>query len=614
MFNATEAIKAVYPHVKGFKGIIAGGVVADHYFKKPAKDVDVFAVPSVELENFVTKYNFEEYHRTIGQEIVHEYHGMSRGDIIEKVYQGELEGFPVDVVVLTTDDVKAYIKDSFDLSTKLCWYDGEFTYTNRFTESVAKNLVSMNRYEPTGYIRAHLNAEKYGMELGEEYELSKHYVSYLKEEDLLEEKISKKYHDLITSQMYVPNVDLGKVISADLVMLAEPTLDDVKMLAKLNEKDIVCHHPITKERFTVETKNMKELYKFKRESSNIAAKVMSKAMELSGKEVITQEEASKITEEYFVLHSVEEHDFMEGKLTVGKRKLRMNKYISGLTRKYGKLLEIDLSLLSKMVENRMTSQFIDIEFSGNRLDLLTISTGRAWRSCQKWELGTGSPHASGLLGNISGATAVGISKDASGNWNCRFLVRIGENNALFLENIYTNKVEYGSALPEIKATLEARGYTVHISGDREFSFKGLNTVFTPYNDNNYSLRISRNKTKGMRFLSHKKKTLCVPQQQQPIPFAIVDEIMDAPVRGVLGQEPEEAVLAVPQVEAVRVPVNLEGPGWNLGQGDDLFAVPRVIRRERVLDEQGDEFSNDPFAVAVVNPTIAMLHDEEDLPF
>lgn len=486
LFNAERAITAVHSEVLGFDGIIAGGIVADRYFNVDSKDIDVFVsyTNANEAIEYADTHGFTKVGTDLGDIVLDiDSYGRSRNNTrtnIVAVYKGFILGYPTDIVIAEEDDVRVHI-DSFDLNIKRAYYDGRYHYTEAFMNDVTTGIITPNVYESTGYIRAKLAADKYGMEISPMFELSRNYVSYLKEHDHFD-KISKKYHE------YVASTDIGSykehiVQAADLFkrVAYETRTEDKRMkkfatLSRLMKKRVQTLHPITREHLTLTVDSMNH------KDFDAAARTLYYNLynNLEERELMSP------------LMHIQRNEFNDGTmLDANGRRVRINKFINKLIKKMPDW-KMSFDMMSKLVETRGTQSSATVEFSASTKDLLQISTHKGWSSCQKWSFDTVTGHNVGTLGNLGGATVVGILKtEDSKKWGGRFLVRIGEDNALWLEGIYTHRAEFGedqgAIISQVADQLRELGYTVFTNSIEGMMFNSLAMQFRPYNDTGLNL-------------------------------------------------------------------------------------------------------------------------------
>jgi hypothetical protein len=495
LFSADLAVKSVWEKVMTFNGIVAGGAVADAYFKVGAKDIDVFVSSNhreevykfVENNRFVNASHLQEQPRAFGFDSYGRSSMGGRSKNIIEVFKGFVLGYPVDIVMVSERDPREHVK-TFDLNIKQAYYDGLYHYTKGFMKDITDNTVSCSAYEPTGYIRAKLAADKYEMEIGKEFELSRNYIAYVKEQSRFD-MIPAKYRDHVESNDF-GDYNIAKVQAADLYTfyagmrsVGTPAIDPViwglHYLNRTVSKEKQTHHPITRQSFEIELESANYI-----PFHQLTWKIYSDTVD-----VLSPFEESKEGKDLQALHDLSKEDFIEGMVTdENGRRVKINKFINKLMKRY-KEHASSFEALKRYVETRGAKSTTEVKFSGSTYDLLRISTGRAWVSCQRWELGMVTDLNTGVLGNLGGATVVGYFPNEKGEWAGRFLVRLGEDNSLFLEGIYSNRTELledqTAILNRIGEKLREAGFTVYKSidlCDSKFDFKGLPMAFKPYND------------------------------------------------------------------------------------------------------------------------------------
>lgn len=495
MFNPVKAIPEVYKVVKQFNGIIAGGAVADKYFGVESSDIDVFVSENGnkdKLFKIIEKYDFTLAQSKLQELFRPQFNGydvpqfdeygilsFNRSDRgIKAVYKGEIKGYPVDIVIVSTENVIRYI-DTFDLNIKRAYYDGRYHYTREFLRDAETGVVTPHNFEPLGYIRAKKYADKYGLAVHPIFELSRNYVAYIKKYRH-DEYIPKKYRE------YVEETDFGsfeehKVQALDLLRFVnahevykQKRMDNLLLLSYFMNKEIQSRHRLINEKLTIKI----DSYRF-HEYESATSRLFFGASE---------EEKALLGPICFIT----KEQFRENKiLDLFGRQTSIIKYINKIEKKLPQY-KMTFKLLRHYVENREMSEEITIEFSSRTEDLLQISTNKGWKSCQSWTFGYANRLNSCTLGNLGGATLVGIIRiNGNTDWDGRFLVRLGKNNKVWLEKIYTHRMEISRNMDSIHhqiiEALEKKGYCAMCNTKRDEDFESYKILFKPYNDTNIEL-------------------------------------------------------------------------------------------------------------------------------
>lgn len=513
-FNAEVGIKTVWEAIKGTGAIIAGGSLVDWHFGKECADIDVFvsafatAYEREALEELIKKHGFvvaglgQEHRFTMVQD---SYGRMRRNSDVSQVFKGTIHGIDVDIVVVLEENIVDHI-NKFDLNLKRAYYDGTTHYTEACLADIENNTVSCNCYEPQGYIRALASAQKYGMQIDSFFDISRQMLAYAKEKGYMNMAVSSKYMEMIEGLDF-GDYDINVVQAADLFTVHAKAYKDpikeLKKLCKIASRPTQSSHSLVNESFSVKTAPS-SFGEFK-----MFCRILSINLSADEKELASP------------LRRLTADAYMEGKVEYAGRLYRIGKYLTKLERQLPKQAE-SIAAARKLFETRSTINQMRIEFSTNTADLLQISTDKGWTSCQRWSFGSANELNAGVLGNLGGATVVGIFREEGDTtWNGRLLVRVGNDNTVVLEDIYSHRSELKHdskmVIMQIAKELRMRGYVVGLpySFDKsdQVDFESLLMPYKPYNDMGIDLRKTN---KGYRFhmSSFKKREAMVPRLEQ----------------------------------------------------------------------------------------------------
>lgn len=522
--TAITGIKEVYKVVKGFKGIIAGGCVLDALMGKEPNDIDVFvstsdACKSEVLYSVLSKgFMFSEVIRerpSITVEDEDESVRVIEVSKIVSVLKGTIGQYRVEIMMVNTDDIRQYVQEDFDINITACYYDGKVVITEPAEIGFKQRIIRPLKFEPTGYIRASLCAKKYGFKVGHEYKLSRDYCEYLYEQGVLQNYVTKKYAYVDREMKFTGKYDIGNVMMVDMYYLAR--LDNnprvlINHMMKIANHKQVAAHPLLVDTFDI------ELINHSHEMFHSALRDVSSALRVDYESplhkytVIFQMRLLR-------LQRLDEDDFMDNKVQLDDgRKISVVKYINRIEKEFPQVMEvlgddirIPLGKVKHIVETRNTKKTGNVKFSGMKDDLLRVSTDKEWTSCMKWELGKVNDNNIGVLGNVSGATIVGYFDEGENRWGGRFLIRIGEDHSLFIEELYTGRVEYKGSVEIVADELRKRGYTVYTKENvLNSGFVSKDLVLWPYNnhenvadvdfDDNGVLRMKAETSLSTRFM------------------------------------------------------------------------------------------------------------------
>ena len=530
--NAKELIKNVWGVVKAIavdttdKVAIAGGAVADAYFGKEVKDIDIFVCEELAIvaQAWSEVHGFEpcDNNKFTTVQPVHDwYTGVSwtlrPNPRIRRVYKGTLFDVPVDIVVVRGDSVKKHVFTEFDLSVKAALYDGVFRYSTAFRNTIKTGIIKPVRVDITSYIRGMAAAKKYGLKLDPAYEMFKDFTYAVWKEGVLEIVFGKKNAERfeeIREDNYEPNPD--NVLVADVFhthyLVKE---EDTKKLKKqfyylhqvLQKKQVV-EHPLLSEELEIQIPN-RSWVRF-REIVELCRGIIEINMDLT----MSAKQIEELKSYYFVqdtlpLCQITEEDFIKGTVRVGKREERIGKYLMKLIKKYNALLDEFPAVREKLMEakkevfdTRVTKTTTKVFFAATPYVLTHISTNTEWKtSCQRWKLLECTEQNYGLLGNLGGATMVAYAADErsdydSSKWKARMLIRIGTKGDLFIEIPYTTRSEYSELHKLLAEALKEKGITAYHVGQKleAKDFKSLPIKhFAPYNNSFSTVQVKQNR-------------------------------------------------------------------------------------------------------------------------
>lgn len=487
-FNAEVGIKTVWEAIEGTGAIIAGGSLVDWHYGKACADIDVFVSLHVseeayaKLQAVIGENGFINVGDTdmpsTGRFAIDSYGRRRHDSNIYRVYKGEIGGFQVDIVLVHVPDIIAYV-DGFDMNIKRAYYDGKAHYSKQCLADIKNNTVTCNVFEPQGYIRALKTAEKYGLTIAEHFDLSRQILAYAQEKDLLRSVVTAKYFDEAL-EMDFGSYTIEAVQAADLFQLAPKNKKQIAraldVLSSYVAKETQSSHELTNESFDVQV-------------SNGAHSRTSEVLRALFWELNADKQPMILP-----LLSMTSSEFMDGKILHDGREYRVGKLLNRLEKQLPDHKSV-ISALRKSFETRSVVSKMRIEFSANTSDLLQVSTNKGWTSCQAWEFNRVTPNNVGVLGNLGGATVVGIFREEGDRtWNGRILVRVGEDKQVMLEDIYSHRVELKAKsrdiIKQIAKQLTERGYKVYTTSpgvNSLVSFKSLPMVFKPYNDTHAEL-------------------------------------------------------------------------------------------------------------------------------
>lgn len=577
--------------------VIAGGTIADVWFNKEFKDLDVF-VSKTELdhvETFANYYGFEQVQLPSQfkdeEDSYGEMHsvliGQDESDVVS-VFKGKFLDYDMDIVVVKDEDVVNHITTKFDQSIKACWFDGEYHYSDAFMKTIETGLITPIRMESSNYARAWLSANKYDLKLSNLYNLSRDYVAYAHKNDLLDDLLSDatiSKMEGLEDKMFDFTVNRGNVVLMDVFMKHGRSSKKLyRKLCNIADQEMVTEHPLSQAEVSVAFETS-EHSKFMTCVSAVRYAVVGDSYEdLEG-----ERQAA-----YNAIHALSylaPHLFMDGKcIDENEREVRLGKYLMKIQRKHEIFSREDIlpnmTEMKRLLDNRSSSNKAQVFITGSKHSLTHISTNTKWTSCQRWggfqtPLGTNY----GLLANVSGSTLVAYvaderADDKSSKWHARVLIRIGHDSTLLIERPYTNRAEYAgkSFVQGLKASLEKLGYVVATTPEEAMDFDGLPMWSKPYLDcaDMYNLE----KEDGVFVFKGRRVEIELQQRQKAIQDALDAVVKSATLSYTkTGKYQRTAVVEIPEEL-------LEEVKWALDNSHGILHFNRINNAADVRHDSG----------------------------